>query len=119
MIMHGRMSAPNISSLSQVDKFIASIIEALPGDTHYVVMADHGRHDQTQGTELDEDMNIPVLMVGLRIKQGKTSKMGFYPGCCTIHSPYSGDASAQRVGWKNTTKFLNSEKRSQECFPKE
>jgi predicted AlkP superfamily pyrophosphatase or phosphodiesterase len=66
----GFMSVPYISSLRQVDKLIASIMEALPGDTHYVIMADHGGHDQTHGTELDEDMNIPVLMIGPGIRQG-------------------------------------------------
>jgi phosphopentomutase len=70
------MNAPYISSLIQVDKCIASIMEALPGDTHYVIMSDQGGHDQTHSTELDEVMNIPVLMVGSRIKQGKNLEDG-------------------------------------------
>lgn len=67
----GWMSAPYISSLSQVDKCITNIMKSLPGDTHYIVMADHGGHDQIHGTKLDEDMNIPILMTGPRINQGK------------------------------------------------
>ena len=43
------------------------------GETHSViVMADHGGHDRTHGSEMPEDMLIPVIISGTanRIKSG-------------------------------------------------
>jgi predicted AlkP superfamily pyrophosphatase or phosphodiesterase len=67
----GWMSAPYLSALNEADKCIASVIEALPDDTHYIVMADHGGHGRTHGTQLEEDMYIPVLTLGPDIKMGE------------------------------------------------
>ena len=70
------MSAPYLSALNEADKCIASVIEALPDDTHYIVMADHGGHGRTHGTQLEEDMYIPVLTLGPGIKMGEKLEDG-------------------------------------------
>ena len=46
-------------------------METLPEDTYYFVMADHGGHDRMHGTQLIEDMRIPVLAYGPDIQGGQ------------------------------------------------
>ena len=43
---------------------IARIIEALPKDYAVIITADHGGHDHTHGTDLPEDMTIPLIFAG-------------------------------------------------------
>ena len=40
------------------------MLDALPEGTTVLVTSDHGGHDQTHGTERDEDMTTPFLMAG-------------------------------------------------------
>ena len=43
---------------------IRRLIEAAPDDCLTIVTADHGGHDRCHGTELEEDMRIPVILHG-------------------------------------------------------
>ena len=61
---YGWMSQQYLLALHHADLCIAKVINALPKDTNYFVIADHGGHDQTHGTNLDEDMTIPIVMQG-------------------------------------------------------
>ena len=53
-------------------KNIDRIVEALPEDYSVIVIADHGGHDRTHGTEMPEDMTIPVIAWGAPFQPGKT-----------------------------------------------
>ena len=61
---HGWMSAEYMSALENSWENIARVIEALPKDYAVIITADHGGHDHTHGTELPEDMTIPLIFAG-------------------------------------------------------
>ena len=42
---------------------IRKLYDALPDDYVIIVTADHGGHDRTHGTELNEDMIIPIMVL--------------------------------------------------------
>ena len=50
---------------------IQKVCENLPEGYTVMVTADHGGHDQMHGTELPEDMTIPMICMGPRFKPGK------------------------------------------------
>ncbi len=64
------MSKPYLAAIQEADRCIGRVIEALPENTCYFVMADHGGHQRMHGTQLKEDMCIPVLARGPEIKIG-------------------------------------------------
>ena len=43
---------------------IEKILNNIPDDYAVIITADHGGHDRTHGTELPEDMTIPIIMLG-------------------------------------------------------
>lgn len=43
---------------------IEKMISALPDDYTVIITADHGGHDRTHGSERDEDMTIPLIILG-------------------------------------------------------
>lgn len=43
---------------------IEKVIDSLPDDYAVIITADHGGHDRTHGTDLPEDMIIPIIMLG-------------------------------------------------------
>jgi len=61
---HGWMGEEYMSSLENSWENIARIIEAIPKDYAVIITADHGGHDHTHGTELPEDMTIPLIFAG-------------------------------------------------------
>ena len=50
---------------------IDRIMDALPEDYSVIVVADHGEHDRTHGTEMPEDMTIPVIAWGSPFPAGR------------------------------------------------
>ena len=46
------------------------VIDTLPEDYVVMVIADHGGHDRTHGTDMPEDMTIPVIITGGPFKAG-------------------------------------------------
>jgi len=66
----GWMSESYLVAIQEADRCIASVMETLPGETCYIVMADHGGHQRMHGTHLEADMRIPVLARGPGIKEG-------------------------------------------------
>ena len=68
---HGWMSKAYLAAIQEADRCIGHILATLPKDTHYFVMADHGGHDRSHGTQSIEDMRIPVLVKGPGIQVGK------------------------------------------------
>lgn len=60
----GWMGAEYLRSIDESFKCIERLIAAAPEDCVTIVTADHGGHDRTHGTPLDEDMTIPVIIHG-------------------------------------------------------
>lgn len=58
----GWMSDAYFESLHYADEAMGRVMAALPDDVTYVVTADHGGHDRHHGTDMDEDMTIPLLI---------------------------------------------------------
>jgi predicted AlkP superfamily pyrophosphatase or phosphodiesterase len=67
---HGWMSAPYLQAIANADRCIQRVIDALPAGTTILITSDHGGHDQSHGTDSDEDMTIPLLMHGPGIPPG-------------------------------------------------
>lgn len=40
------------------------MVDALPEDYTVIITADHGGHNRTHGTDLPEDMTIPMIILG-------------------------------------------------------
>jgi len=67
---HGWMTEPYLEAICTADHCIAQVMQTLPGDTNYIVIADHGGHDRMHGTQKEEDMRIPILAKGPKIEAG-------------------------------------------------
>ncbi len=67
---YGWMSDGYLRQAERVDGCLARILAALPPSAHVLVHADHGGHDRSHGTDMPEDMTIPWVVAGPRIKQG-------------------------------------------------
>ena len=68
---HGWMSEEYMESLRHCWDNIQKIVDALQEEYTIFVTADHGGHDRTHGTELPEDMTIPLFMLGQPFEAGK------------------------------------------------
>ena len=68
---YGWMTEQYFESLENSWYNIERVIESLSDDYAVIITADHGGHDRTHGTELPEDMTIPVIMYGKDIKAGE------------------------------------------------
>ena len=66
---HGWMSEQYMAAMENSFANITKLYNALPDDYVIIVTADHGGHDRTHGTTLDEDMIIPIIVLD---KNGKT-----------------------------------------------
>lgn len=67
----GWMGEEYLRSVNESWKCIERLIEAAPEGTVTIIVADHGGHDRTHGTEMSEDMTIPVIIHGA----GKTGEI--------------------------------------------
>ena len=50
---------------------VKRVIEAFGNEYSVIIMADHGGHDRTHGTELPEDMTVPFFFCGPSFEGGK------------------------------------------------
>ena len=46
---------------------VEEVYNSIPKDYTIIFVADHGGHDRTHGTEMPEDMTIPIIMLGCGI----------------------------------------------------
>jgi phosphopentomutase len=65
----GWMSETYLQQATRMDVALGRLLAALPADTHVLIQADHGGHDRTHGTDSVEDMTIPWIVAGPRIRQ--------------------------------------------------
>lgn len=68
---HGWMTPAYQHAVDFCWKEAQRIIDTLPEDYVVIVVADHGGHDRTHGTDMPEDMNIPVMITGGPFAAGK------------------------------------------------
>lgn len=69
---HGWLSDGYFEQLARADTALALVLRHLPADSHVLLQADHGGHDRTHGTPAPEDMTIPWMVAGPRIRSGFT-----------------------------------------------
>ena len=60
---YGWMSEEYMAAMENSFANISRLYNALPDDYVIIVTADHGGHDRTHGTELNEDMTIPMMVL--------------------------------------------------------
>lgn len=66
----GWMSPRYLDQAAYVDQAVGTLLAVLPADTHVLVHADHGGHERSHGTDVPEDMTIPWLLAGPRVRVG-------------------------------------------------
>lgn len=68
---HGYTSGPYLQGIANADRCMGRVVDVLPEGCAIIVTADHGGHEQTHGTDCDEDMTIPVILSGPGIPTGR------------------------------------------------
>lgn len=66
----GWMADGYLAQVAHVDGQLGRLLAGLPEEYTVLVQADHGGHDRSHGTELDEDMTIPWMIAGPEIRRG-------------------------------------------------
>jgi phosphopentomutase len=64
------MSDEYLAQAASVDGELGKLLAALPADAHALIHADHGGHARTHGSDSPDDMTIPWVAAGPRIKPG-------------------------------------------------
>ena len=67
----GWMSETYLGCVNKAFTCIQRIHESLPENYTLIVVADHGGHDRSHGSDLPEDMTIPVLISGPEFEKNK------------------------------------------------
>lgn len=67
---HGFMSPEYLQQLSHLDTAVGLLLEAIPEETHFMLVSDHGGHARTHGTDSPDDMVIPFFLCGPKIRRG-------------------------------------------------
>lgn len=86
---HGWMSQPYIDAISNADRCIERVWKAFEarGQTpNLLILSDHGGHERSHGTEMDEDMTIPWVMHGPDVRSGwqLTEPIRIFDACTTL-----------------------------------
>lgn len=73
----GWMSPEYRAAVASSDRAVAGVLAALEeagilDQTFVVVMADHGGHGHSHGTDSEDDMTIPVIFSGTGVRQSQT-----------------------------------------------
>lgn len=71
---NGWLSDGYMDAIENSWKNINMVINSLPEDYTVIITADHGGHDRTHGTDLPEDMTIPVIIKGEKFEAGRVFK---------------------------------------------
>jgi predicted AlkP superfamily pyrophosphatase or phosphodiesterase len=69
---YGWMSDEYLRQLERVDTLLHGFFASLPSEYTSIVHSDHGGHDRNHGSDTDEDMTIPWMVVGPNVKKGYT-----------------------------------------------
>lgn len=68
---YGWMGKEYLDSLYEAVDAMQKVISVLPDEYRVIITADHGGHDRCHGTEMPEDMTIPILFCGPEFEGGK------------------------------------------------
>lgn len=68
---YGWMGSEYNETLSNASACIQTLYDSLPEEYSLIVTADHGGHGRDHGTEMPEDMTIPILFCGEPFEAGK------------------------------------------------
>ena len=68
---HGWMSEEYHAAVRGAWEQIQRVLPTLPEEYAVNILADHGGHDRIHGTDLDEDMLIPLFLLGKDFAAGK------------------------------------------------
>ena len=68
---HGWMTEAYLNRISIAVDNIKRVIEECGDEYTIIITADHGGHDRTHGTELPEDVTIPIFYIGKQFPAGK------------------------------------------------
>lgn len=68
---HGWMSRIYLQCINDAIENVKRVLDAVGDQYTVIVTADHGGHDHMHGTELAEDMTIPMFFIGKNFEQGK------------------------------------------------
>lgn len=68
---YGWMSDEYMSAVRKSWENIERLINALPEDYTVIITADHGGHERAHGTDMPEDMTIPLFLLGKDFKAGE------------------------------------------------
>ncbi len=68
---NGWMSETYLDYISHAINNVKRVIEETNGEYTVIVTADHGGHERSHGSDMDEDMIIPMLFVGKEFEPGK------------------------------------------------
>lgn len=61
---YGWMTDEYMDAMENSWENISRILQTLPEDYAVIITADHGGHDRIHGTDLPEDMTIPLILLG-------------------------------------------------------
>lgn len=67
----GWMSEQYMKSVSKALSCVEKLKNSISDDYTIVLLADHGGHDRSHGSDMPEDMTIPVLFCGKNVEKGK------------------------------------------------
>lgn len=68
---YGWMGEEYMQTVSHASACIQRVKESLPADYQLIVTADHGGHEKSHGTQMPEDMIIPLLFWGSAFQKGR------------------------------------------------
>ena len=70
----GWMSETYLDYISKAIDNVKRVVEEVGDEYSVIVTADHGGHDRAHGTDMDEDMTIPMIFTGPDFEPGKELK---------------------------------------------
>ena len=68
---NGWMSAPYLKCIHDAIDNVKAVLEQAGEEYTVIVTADHGGHDRIHGTDLPEDMTVPMFFIGPDFEPGK------------------------------------------------
>lgn len=68
----GWMSETYLKSVSNALDCVRRVRSEIPAEYNLILLADHGGHDRSHGSDLPEDMTIPLILNGPAFAPGRT-----------------------------------------------
>ena len=65
------MSEEYLGCINKAIANVKRVYDLFHDEYTIIITADHGGHDRTHGTTMDEDMTIPMFYIGPRFEKGK------------------------------------------------